>query len=61
MKLKEKQLEGSSLLIFSSKSRTRGFFNMVAYSKKFDYTILFFIFVSSVLLAIESPLEDPNS
>jgi len=27
----------------------------------FEYTIIFFIFVSSILLAIETPLDDPDS
>jgi len=34
--------------------------NLVS-SRKFESTIIFFILVSSVLLAVESPLDDPES
>ncbi len=49
-----------SLFIFNEGSCFRQFLKKVVSHPKFDWVILFFIAISSVLLAIESPLNDPD-
>ena len=50
-----------SLWIFSEKSKIRIFANSLIKKKWFDFLILFFIFVSTLTLAVENPLSDPES
>ena len=53
-------LEGKSLFCFSHKNCLRKIIGSVANSKVFNLSILFLIIVSTITLALDSPLEDPN-
>ena len=53
--------ENRSLFIFNMDSRIRRFCSAIIWWKYFDYIILVLIIVSSILLAIENPLNDPES
>ena len=50
-----------SLYVFPITSKFRRFCSSVIWWKYFDYIILVLIIVSSILLAIENPLNDPES
>jgi len=53
-------VKGRSLFIFSATNRFRLFMANVCKHRFFDTFILLFIGVSTIMLAIESPLDDPN-
>ena len=57
----EMPLEGRSLYIFGDENALRKFFNAVTRNWGFDAVIIVLIIVSTVTLAFEHPLEDPNS
>jgi len=57
----QKEIEGKSLYLFEKENRFRFWVAKLVLSSKFEYGILIFIIISSVLLSIESPLDDPNS
>ena len=54
-------LEGRSLYIFKDENALRKFFFAVTSHWVFDAVIIVLIIVSTVTLAFEHPLEDPNS
>ena len=54
-------LEGLSLGFFSETNMIRKFFFKMVTHSKFDLVIIFFIAVSSIVLALGSPTLDPNS
>ena len=53
-------MEGKSLNLFSINSNFRGKVYRIIHSKKFDIFIVLTILFSSVELALENPLSDPN-
>ena len=54
-------LDGRSLYLFSSENMLRKTCSRIANSKLFEIAIIFFIVVSTLNLAFESPLDDPTS
>jgi len=54
-------MAGKSLFLFGPDNRFRIIIARVVDSPYFDFTILVFIIISSILLAIENPLHDPDS
>ena len=54
-------LTGKSLFLFSGDNAVREFLHTVVKSWIFEGVIILFIIASSVILAFEHPLEDPNS
>ena len=55
-----KRLEGVALFAFTTSNPLRRLFFVIVNSGKFDALILTCIIVSSILLAVESPLTDPD-
>jgi hypothetical protein len=55
-----KQMEGVSLMIFSIDSGFRRVLYRVQSSRFFEWFVLFVIVVSTVQLAVENPLNDPD-
>jgi hypothetical protein len=53
-------LTGRSLSIFNSDNRCRIALGKIISSERFDYVILVLIFISSILLTLENPLNDPD-
>eukprot|EP00347_Sterkiella_histriomuscorum_P013361 403365010 len=53
-------LDGKSLYLLSIQSKFRQFIFDVVTNSKFDYFIIIVILISSVQLALENPLNDPN-
>jgi len=54
-------LNGNSLCCFDSKNGFRNLCANIVTHKWFDWIILLFICVSTILLAMESPMNDPRS
>jgi hypothetical protein len=54
-------LEGRSLYLFGPNNILRKFLSEVIAHPKFDDFILLLIMISTVLLTLDSPLDDPNS
>ena len=54
-------MEGNSLFIFGNKNRFRLFLIRIVKSKLFEYIITIIIVISSITLAIDNPLNDPES
>ena len=54
-------LKGKSLCIFAPTNCLRRFLSKITESKAFGVVIMLCIFVSTVTLALEEPLEDPKS
>lgn len=52
-------LNGRSLYIFGPRDKFRLFITKIVFNKYFDPFILFLIVFSTVLLAIDNPLDDP--
>jgi len=52
--------EGRSLFLFSSENRFRRLVHAIANHKFFEYFGLLVITVSSIFLAFENPLNDPD-
>jgi hypothetical protein len=59
--LKEIQLQGKSLFLFSRNNWLRLFFSRIVSHPIFDNLILVLIFGNTFLLCLEKPLDDPNS
>ena len=59
-KLKQ-NIKGNSLLCFGRENALRVKLYQMIFNPWFDRLILFFIVVSTIMLAIESPLDDPES
>ena len=57
----ESTLYGTSLCIFSKDNWIRKIDNKIVTHSYFDYFILLIIVISSITLALENPLNDPNS
>jgi hypothetical protein len=57
----KRKLRGKSLFMFGKENAMRKFCYNVVNFRGFDWTILIFICISTVNLAIESPLDDPES
>jgi len=55
-----RELGGKSLWMFGEESKLRQSIMTVVSSKKFEYFIMIFIVLSSVQLALENPLNDPD-
>lgn len=53
--------EGNSLILMGPDNSFRLLITRIVKSQKFDMFILFLIAVSSILLALDNPLNDPNS
>ena len=53
--------EGNSLLIMGPENGFRILITRLVKSPKFDFFILLLIAISSILLALDNPLNDPNS
>ena len=53
-------LEGRSLLLFSNQNALRQWLTRVVNSKIFEVVIITFIVISTLTLAFESPLDDPQ-
>lgn len=53
--------EGNSLIIFGPHNKLRIYATRLVRSHSFDVFILFLIAAQSVLLALDNPLNDPNS
>ena len=60
LQLEKNQLRGVSLFIFGSKNILRRFCAFISYHKYFDRLILTFIVISTLTLALETPLDDPE-
>ena len=58
--LAKKRLVQTSLYIFSKTNRFRVFLHKIRYWKYFDNVILVLIIISSIMLALDNPLNDPN-
>lgn len=54
-------LEGNSLIFFSPENKFRFFIAKIVKSKYFEMFILTLIAISSILLALDNPLNDPES
>jgi hypothetical protein len=52
---------GNSLFCFGPENMFRRWCNKLIQQKAFDWVIMFFIFVSTILLCMESPTYDPDS
>ena len=52
---------GKSLWIFGPHNCIRSLIGRIVLWPRFDFIILFFILVSSMMLAIETPLDNPES
>lgn len=59
-KKKEIVLVGKSLLVLSPTNKFRKFFSDIVAYKHFDNSILSCILLSTILLTLENPLDDPN-
>ena len=55
-----RHLRGKSLYIFSAKNPIRIFLHKILLLPYFDHIILVLIIISSILLALDNPLNDPN-
>ena len=55
-----KALRGKSLYLFSVTNPLRVFLHKIRYWAYFDNVILMLIIISSVLLALDNPLNDPD-
>jgi hypothetical protein len=55
------RIDGTSLYIFVPKHCVRSFCVKVVTHRYFDPVILVLIIISSILLAIDNPLDDPDS
>jgi len=53
-------LVGTSLFCLGKKNKCRGFIHSFTYNRKFEFTILAFIIISTITLAFESPLDNPD-
>lgn len=60
-KVKTKEIRGMSLFVLSPENFIRKFCNSIVSFWLFDWIILVFICISTINLAIESPLDDPKS
>ena len=60
-KEKKREIRGHSLFVLSPENFIRKFCNGVVTCWLFDWIILVFICISTINLAIESPLDDPKS
>lgn len=49
-----------SLLIFSRRNILRRYISAIMHHRYTEYLLLFFIFISSILLAVDNPLDDPQ-
>ena len=58
---RDENLQGRALYIFGGKNKVRKFVRKVVAHTLFEYFIMGVIFISSVTLAIENPLSDPDS
>ena len=54
-------MEGTSLFVFSIENVVRRYIYLIVNKNWFDYVILVAIMISTIQLAIESPLLDPES
>ena len=54
-------IEGMSLYVFSHTNPIRVFLYNMVHKRQFEMFILFIIAIQSVLLAMDNPLNDPNS
>jgi len=62
LSLKEQiKIQGTSLHFFTEESRLRKFLSKIEHSKWFSKAIVFSIFVSTLILILESPMYDPES
>ena len=61
LKRRKYQPTGNALFLFSSKSKLRKCAATIVQHSRFEGVILLLIIISSVFLAIENPLDDPNS
>ena len=52
---------GKSFYLFSTNNKIRRFIFKLVTRAYFDYFILFTIILSSIITAIDNPLDDPNS
>lgn len=57
----KKELEGKSLWLFSNDNRLRLFLSKVVNHPVFESIIIFLIVVSTLTLALEGPLDNPES
>ena len=55
-----RKMTGTSLCCFKQDNGFRKFCWLVSTNTTFDYIILFFIVVSTITLALETPMDDPN-
>lgn len=58
--MKKRPLMGRSLFIFSPRNKCRRCVRDIVVSKVFEGVILFLIIFSTIMLAVESPLDNPN-
>jgi len=58
---KKREMHGKSLFVFSAENSFRSLCNNIVGYYLFDWTILIFICISTINLAIESPLDNPQS
>ena len=56
----KKALRGKSLYLFSVNNPLRVFLHKIRYWAYFDNVILVLIIISSILLALDNPLNDPD-
>ncbi|EGR31257.1 hypothetical protein IMG5_114650 [Ichthyophthirius multifiliis] len=54
-------LQGKSLNIFTEKSKLRIILSQVLFNKNFEYCSIIIIIISSIILCIDEPLQDPTS
>ncbi|KAE9244476.1 hypothetical protein PF004_g5659 [Phytophthora fragariae] len=59
--VKQPMPRGNSLFIFNSKSRVRQWAFKLSSNSKFETLVFTLIVISSIVLAVENPLRDPNS
>lgn len=53
-------LRGRSLYLFPASNPFRKFLHRIVFFSYFDTIVLFLIIISSILLAMDNPLNDPN-
>lgn len=58
---KKIKIQGYSLFLFGPQNCIRKFFVQVANSNKFEGFIILLILISSIMLVIDDPMDDPNS
>ena len=56
----KRRLSGTSLYLFSPKNWLRIFLHKIRYWPYFDNVILVLIIISSIMLALDNPLNDPD-